>query len=98
VSDLVLDSETEGEPVAPEIVGPRPRRAKLSRSMLLVIIALVAIRIVDVTLEELHILLRLAVLLLDQPLPLVLIPDLRRLEIVVSHRKNPYCTVVSDAT
>jgi hypothetical protein len=29
---------------------------------------------------------------------LVLIPNLRRLEIVVSHPKNPYCTVVSGAT
>jgi hypothetical protein len=36
-------------------------------------------------------------LLLQESLPLVLVPDLRRLEVVVSHRKNPYCTVVSDA-
>jgi hypothetical protein len=58
----------------------------------------ISIRVIEIFFEKAEVFLSIAVLLLEESLPLILIPDLRRLEIVVSHRKNPYCTAVSDAT
>src|SRR6476660_5166807 len=58
----------------------------------------IAVRMIQIFFEKTEVFFGVAVLLLEEPLPLILIPNLRRLEIVVSHRKNPYCTAVSDAT